>query len=413
MIKLEQSFPRPRLDDLAGQVKIELDKLALTEKDVRGKNIAITAGSRGINRIPEIHAAVVARLKEMGANPFLISAMGSHGGGTPEGQREVLDSLGITPDTVGCPVICSSAVVKIGVTPTHHVDVYCAKEAVEADGLIVMNRIKCHTAFRAPRESGLFKMMGIGLGRVPGAESIHSMGTEVTGQVILELGRIVLKEVNVLGGIAIVENGYEDTEGLYGLNPDEIEAQEALLLQKSNELLPKLPFDDIDLLIVDEMGKDFSGTCMDTNIIGRWRIAGVAEPLRPRIKRVAVLDLTEASHGNANGIGLADFTTRKLVDKINYKATYLNSITTGFLMRTMLPMILDSDQEVIDSAVQSLKAADVDSLRVVRVKNTLHLDEIWVSSNLQRELSGRSDIKVVGAAEPLRFDAAGNIVKRK
>ncbi|MFZ5754215.1 MAG: hypothetical protein ACOY3J_08225, partial [Bacillota bacterium] len=283
----------------------------------------------------------------------------------------------------------------------------------EADGLIVVNRVKCHTAFRAPRESGLLKMMGIGLGRVPGADAIHSIGTEHIGQVILELARVVLAQVKVLGGVAIVENGYEETEGLYGLKPEEFEEQEALLLKKSNSLLPRLPLDKLDLLIVEEMGKNFSGTGMDTNIIGRWRIAGVPEPEKPQIKRLVVLDLSEPSHGNANGIGLADFTTRKLVDKIDFHATYLNCMTTGFLQRGMTPLTMENDRAAIEMALESLKLPDVSQARIMRIKNTLHLDEIWASENLREELLALPGIEIISTPQELVFDNKGSIVYSK
>ncbi|MEW6624427.1 MAG: DUF362 domain-containing protein [Bacillota bacterium] len=408
-IKIKQTFPRPRVDDIAGRIEKELAQMGLSEKILPGQKIAITAGSRGINNIPQILAIVAARVRELGGFPMAVSAMGSHGGGTPAGQRDILASLGITEETIGCPVICSSDVTKLGVTPTHKIDVYCAKEAVEADGVIVINRIKCHTAFRAPQESGLLKMIGIGLGRVPGAEAIHSMGTEHMGQVILELARIVMTKINVLGGLAIVENSYEETEGIYGLKPEEFEEQEAILLKKANGLLPRIPFERIDLLIVNEMGKNYSGTGMDTNVIGRWRIPGVPDPGSPQVKRIAVLDLSEPSHGNANGIGLADFTTKKLVNKINFQATYLNCLTTGILNRVMIPIILENHRKVIETALKTLRLSDISQARVVRIKNTLHLEEMWVSENFREEIINTPGLEIVSQPMELRYNQDGDI----
>jgi len=411
LVKIKQEFPGERVDNICDRVRREMNRMELAAKIKPGHRIAITGGSRGINRIPEILAQTAQVVRELGGEPFIVSAMGSHGGGTSHGQREVLASLGITPETVSCPVVCSSEVVKIGVTPTHRIDVYCAKEALEADGLIVVNRIKAHTAFRAPRESGLLKMMGIGLGRVPGANIIHSFGTEKMGQVILEMAGVVLERVKVLGGLAIIENGYEETQGLYGLKPGEIIEKEAALLVKANALMPRLPFEDIDLLIVDEMGKNFSGTGMDTNIIGRLRIAGVPEPSNPRIKRLVVLGLSEESHGNANGIGLADFTTRKVVNSIDYQVTYLNGLTTGFLQRVMIPIFMENDREAIQKALESLRLPEGEKARIVRIKNTLHLEKIAVSENMLQEVSSRPGLEIISKPQKLSFDAAGYIKK--
>ncbi|MCR4442026.1 MAG: DUF362 domain-containing protein [Peptococcaceae bacterium] len=407
-MKVRQKFPGDRVENITTRLDQELDKLELDKAIKKGDRVAITAGSRGIKNIPLILSRIAGRIYELGGKPFLVSAMGSHGGGTPEGQRKVLASLGITEGTVGCPISCSEEVVKIGVTPSHRVDVYCAREAVECDGVVVVNRVKRHTAFRAPRESGILKMIGIGLGRVPGAEAIHSCGPEEMGQVILELARVVSQRVNILGGIAILENGYDETAGLYGLKPAEFEEQEAALLKKSDGLRPSLPVEEIDLLIVDEMGKNYSGTGMDSNVIGRWRIDGLPEPEKPRIKRLVVLDLSLESHGNANGIGLADFTTRKLVDKIDFRATYLNAITTGYFQRAAVPITAGSDREAVEMAFKTLKK-EKDRISIVRIKNTLYLDEVWMSQNLRDYVLSATHLEIAREDMELTFDQSGNI----
>ncbi|NLT94189.1 MAG: DUF362 domain-containing protein [Clostridia bacterium] len=411
MVKIKQRFPRPRVKDVPKKVKEELEKLNIEEKIGRGKRIAITGGSRGINHIADIYREIADFVSQKGGTPFVVSAMGSHGGGTPEGQRKILAHLGVTEEKIGCPVIASSDVVVLGTTPTHEIPVYCAKEAVEADGIIVVNRIKAHTAFRAPRESGLLKMLGIGLGRAPGAQAIHSRGTVEIGHVILELSRVVREKTNVIAGIAIVENGYEDTALLEGVKPEDFEEREAELLKIAKDLMPGIPFEKLDLLLVEEMGKNYSGTGMDTNVIGRWRIDGVPEPEKPHYKRIAVLDLSDFSQGNANGIGLADFTTQRLVQKIDYSATYLNCLTTGFVQRGMIPVTLNTDREVIEAALKTLHLEDWGKARIVRIKNTLYLDEMWCSESLLEEIKGNPNIEVEGIPEDWQFDEQGNLLR--
>jgi len=411
MVRIKQHLPRPVIQDVEQAVIRELDEAGVGRRITKGSVIAITAGSRGIANIDVILHRTACYVKERGGLPEIISAMGSHGGGTPEGQRDILTSLGITEENMGCLISSSSEVVELGHTPTHGVPVYCAREAVKADGVIVINRVKAHTAFIAPRESGLTKMLGIGLGRAPGAQAIHSHGPGEIGQIILELSRVVREKINILVGLAIVENGYEETALIKGILPKSFEAEEEKLLKYAKELMARIPFDDLDLLIVDEMGKDYSGTGIDTNVIGRWRIHGVPEPERPRYSRIAILDLSERSHGNATGIGLADFTTKRLRDKIDYQATYLNCLTSGFIQRAMIPITLDSDQEVIEKAVNSLNLPEDCTPRIVRIKNTLHLDEMYCSDNLIPEIKNKPCLEVMSGSYHLSFDEKSNLLR--
>ncbi|MFZ7103047.1 MAG: DUF362 domain-containing protein [Peptococcaceae bacterium] len=410
MVKIKQHLPRPQVEDVAAAVGKELEKLALNKK-IAGKTIAITGGSRGITGIDKIYRQVVEFIKEKGGSPLLVSAMGSHGGGTGPGQRTILTHLGVTEEKTGCPIAASAEVIKLGYTPTHQVAVYCAREAVEADGIIVINRIKAHTAFRAPRESGLLKMLAIGLGRAPGAEAIHSQGPEVIGDIILELSRIVREKTNVLAGLAIVENGYEETALLQGLRPEQFEEEEAKLLKYAKGLMPTVPFEQLDLLLIDEMGKNFSGTGMDTNVIGRWRIHGVAEAAKPLYQRIAVLDLTAASHGNANGVGLADFITKRLFAKIDYQTTYLNCLTTGFVQRGMIPVILNSHREIIEAALKTLHLSNPENAKIVRIKNTLFLDEMYCSISLLDEIQNNSNLEVIVKPREMEFDENNNFIR--
>jgi len=411
IVKIRQQLPRPKLADPIGKVTEELNKLNIRNKVNDGKLIAITGGSRGIANINLIYKELADYVRKEGGRPIIISAMGSHGGGTTAGQREVLAHLGVTEDLIGCPVMASCDIELIGNTSTHHLPVYCAKEAITADGLIVVNRVKAHTAFRAPRESGLLKMLAIGLGRTPGADAIHSRGTEEIGSIILELSRIVREKVNVIAGLAIVENGYEETAVIEGLYPAQFEAAEERLLKYAKELMPRIPFDTLDLLLIDEMGKNYSGTGVDTNVIGRWRIHDVEEPKKPKIKRIGILDLSHASHGNANGIGLADFTTQRLVHKIDYQATYLNCLTTGFVLRGMIPVTLDSDKKLIESALRTLHLAKPERAKTCWIKNTLFLDEMYCSESLLPEIIGNAKLEVVGDIQNPRFDWADNLIR--
>jgi hypothetical protein len=411
IFKIRQNLPRPKLDNPISKVAEELEKLNLKEKLNNEKVIAITGGSRGIANIDLIYKEIASFIKEKGGKPIIISAMGSHGGGTPEGQREVLAHLGVTEDKIGCPVIASSEVEVLGKTPTHGIPVYCAKEAIAADGIIVVNRVKAHTAFRAPRESGLLKMLGIGLGRAPGADAIHSRGTDEIGDIILELSRVVREKVSVIAGLAIVENGYEETAVIEGLYPEDFEEGEARLLKYAKELMPSVPFDELDLLIVNEMGKNYSGTGMDTNVIGRWRIHGVEEPERPNFKRIAVLDLTDASHGNANGIGLADFTTKRLFEKVNFKSTYLNCLTTGFTLRGMIPIVLNSDKEVIETSLKTLYLEKPEKAKIAWIKNTLFLDKMYCSESLLPFVEANPNLEIVEGLMDFPFDGENNLIR--
>jgi hypothetical protein len=404
--RYRQHLPRPRVEDVEAAVREELAKLDLPSVLRAGATVAVTAGSRGIAGIARLLAAVVGMLRSWGLEPFVVSAMGSHGGGTPDGQRRILAHLGITEESVGCPLRITSDVVEVGRTRSGW-PVYCDAQAACADGILVVNRVKPHTSFRGTIESGLWKMMAVGLGKVPGATLVHRLGPPMMERVIREVGEVFLSRMPVVGGLGVVENGYEETALIRGLRPGEFE-REAELLELAKSLLPRLPVDDVDVLIVDEMGKNYSGTGMDVNVIGRFRVQGVPEPERPRVKRLVVLDLSRASEGNANGIGLADITTRRLVSKIDFRSTYLNALTTTFFMRVAVPMTFETDREAVEAALRSLGLEDVGQARVLRIANTLELEEFWASAALSGELESLGLVPV-GEEEELRFDAEGNL----
>lgn len=384
--RIRQKFSEMRIPDLRLSVKQAVREMALADKIRHGAAVAITAGSRGIANIAEILRLVGEEIRALDGKPFLVAAMGSHGGGTAQGMLEVLESLGITPETVRMPVKASGAVVHLGNTASG-IPVYCAEEAYAADGIIVVNRVKAHTAFRGEHESGLYKMLSVGLGRARGAAAVHRLGPAKMAQVVYEVGSAVLNRVPVIGGIGIVENGNEETVVIKGCQPKDFETVDKKLLERAKSLAPSLPVEQIDLLIVEEMGKNYSGTGLDTNVIGRFYLEGVPEPEIPKITRIVVLGLSEASHGNANGVGLADFITKRLFDAIDLEKTYMNGLTTNFLRRIKLPVIMPDDEQAIKKAWESLRLDNPQQARVMIIHNTLHLDELYISEALYEEVA--------------------------
>ncbi|WP_052947677.1 lactate racemase domain-containing protein [Aneurinibacillus tyrosinisolvens] len=375
-----------------------------------GARIAITAGSRGIANYVEIMKAVVKCLQAKGYEPFLFSAMGSHGRGEASGQREVLDSLGITADAVHCPVSCSSELVVLDTLKAfdRSIPVYCAKEAVEADGVIVINRIKPHTSFRGDYESGLFKMMAVGMGRAKGADMFHGFGAGLLADMIPLIGRSIIQHAPIVGGIGIIENANERTAIIEGMGYEQIPEREKELLNQAKQFMPRLPVDTMDICIIEEMGKNYSGTGMDTNIIGRMRIEGIKEPEKPHITYLGVLRLSEASHGNANGIGLADLTTETLVQSVDKTATYLNCMTAGFAVRAAIPMTFPDDRALLEGALKMLRLKDIKDLRMVVIRNTLHIDHVWVTEAIYEDIKAEQGIVLADEPFPLAFDKEGN-----
>jgi len=404
MARVKQSFARPRIDDVAQEIGHQMARLAHAVRP--GMSVAITAGSRGINGIPVILRNVVTCLRDMGANPFIVSAMGSHGGGTVKGQENLLRHLGITEESVGAPLRVTTETILAGTTENGRT-LYVDAEAAGADGLLVVNRIKPHTAFQDALASGLFKMIGVGLGKVPGATQVHQFGSLEIYPALVEMGRLALKKLPILGGVAILENSLDETARLEVLLPEEMERREAELLEYATALLPRLPLDELDLLIVEEIGKNFSGTGMDTNVVGRWKGVELKGPVSPQIKRVVVLRLSEASEGNANGIGLADFTTQKLVQTIDWKATLTNVRTTGFWERAFLPPFPGSDREAIEWALESLKQPPEIPLTTARIRNTLHIEELWMNDSA---LAKASACTRLGEFQPLEYTEEGDLL---
>ena len=410
MVRIRQNFPRPVVSDIPASVREAMGKLL--PQVAEGHTVGLTVGSRGIRNILPILETAIACVREKGATPVLLSAMGSHGGGTAAGQKEILDSLGITQERLGAKILLCDTGREIGATSTG-LTAYMLEHAWEVDAIIPINRVKTHTSFKAEVESGLIKKLVVGLGGPPGATQFHNMGkSELLGPMLMDIGRIILAKMPVIGGIAIVENACEETAKIAAIQPDEmIEAERELLLY-SKELMPCLPAARIDGLVVEEIGKNYSGTGMDTNIIGRLRIQGEAEMPSPVIRYISVLDLSEASHGNAHGIGLADFVTRKLVDKIDRNATYLNCLTVTFVTRAFIPMYFDTEKETLDTMMHCLRQTPRDELRLVFIPNTLFLGECYVSEALAKELAGNERFEILSIPAPVEFDGSGNLTLR-
>ncbi|MGW6199911.1 DUF2088 domain-containing protein [Kribbella sp. NPDC055110] len=365
--------------------------------------IAVTAGSRGIHDLVPVVKAAVDWLRDAGAVPFVIPAMGSHGGATADGQREMLEGLGITPETVGCPIEATMETVVVGTLPdgteVHH-DAIAAK----ADGVLLVNRVKPHTDFRGPIESGIAKILAIGLGNHLGAASLHAGGIPSLGANIEAAARMVVAQGKILGGLAILENAREQTAAVELLQADGIaEAAENALLQRASGLLGRLPFDQLDVLVVDELGKDKSGAGMDTNVIGRCWVHGIPEFESPSIAAISVHSLSPASHGNASGLGLADVIPARLLEQIDLQASYVNALTSGAggARRSRLPMVMEDDEAAVLAAVTMCGRRHWSELRLARIQDTLSPNELMVTPALLAEAAERFDLEITGTARDL------------
>jgi len=408
--RLKQKFEAPRVADIPGEVQRQLASLDLGRTIKPGDSVAITAGSRGIANIATITKAIVDHVKSLSANPFVVPAMGSHGGGTPEGQLEVLDSYGITEEFLGCPIRSSMETVIVCQT-AEGFDVHFDKHAFEADHVLVSNRIKPHTNFVGDIESGLMKMMLIGLGKHEGAKVYHRAIQDYNfGQIVRSVAGRVLESCRIAAGLAIVENPFDETGYIEAIAPGNFETREKELLAMAKRLLPRLPFEAIDLLVIDEIGKNISGTGMDTNVVGRkFNEHRPSRNETPKIKRIMVRGLTEETHGNATGIGLVEFTTSRAIAQTDIQKTRVNCITAGHVTAAMLPVDFPTDRETIEVALSTLGMVAAEQTRIVWIRNTLDLVEIECSAALLAECTGRNELEVLTEPRPLPFDAEGNL----
>ena len=410
MTRIQQQFEAPVLTDLPAAIHTELDRINASAIVKPGETVAITAGSRGVANVDVAVKATIDYLKRLGAHPFVVPAMGSHGGATAEGQRSVLEHYGITEETVGAPVKATMEVVELGKTASG-LPVFLDRYAAEADHVVPLNRIKAHTDFNGSIESGLMKMMVIGLGKQQGANLYHraffQYGFE---QVITAVGGLILDTGKIAFGLGLIENAHEDTAKAVAVPAAQLLQTERELLVEAKSLMGRLPFDELDLLIIDWTGKNISGTGMDTNVIGRMMQNFEPEPAKPAILRIFVRDITEESDGNATGIGLADFTTTRLVDKIDRHATYMNGITALGPQKSKIPFYYDTDSEAIAVALDTIGLTEPEDARVIRIESTLRLTELDISKVLLEDAKLHSGLEVIGETKPLPFDDAGNLI---
>lgn len=398
MVKVRQKFTAPQLEDVAAEVRKTLNETNVLDKINDGDSVAIAVGSRGLAELPVLVRETVREIRRVGGHPFIVPAMGSHGGATAEGQIDVLHQLGVTEEAVEAPVKSSMEVVQIGKLP-NGLPVYIDRNAYEADKIVVINRIKPHTAFRGPVESGLMKMITIGLGKQKGAEAAHAYSFKYMAEHVPEMAKISLAKAPIIFGLASLENAYDKVAKVIAVPAEDLETAEPELLKEAKSLMPKIHFDEFDVLIVDELGKDISGDGMDPNITGNFATPYASGG--PDIKRTVVLGLTEKTHGNANGIGMADMTTKAVVDEIIWEKGYANALTSTVIEVIKLPMVLETKELAVKAAIKTCNAFDLNKVKAVRIKNTLDIGEIWISESLIEEAKQNSHLEVMSEPREL------------
>lgn len=407
MVLVRQRFPRPVLKDVAGAVRAELGRPEILGRIKSGDRVAITAGSRGIANIALILREVAVSLKAAGAEPFIVPTMGSHGGATAAGQREVLRGLGICEETVGVPILATMEVVLVGVS-AGGIPVYFDRYAALADATVVVGRVKPHTSFRGAYESGLAKMIVVGLGKQRGADVCHATGPGNMSRRIEDIALTAIEKTNVLFAVGIMENAYDETSRIVALPREEIMAKEPGLLQEARANLPQILLSKYDVLIVDEIGKNISGLGMDTNVINRYPTSAIV--CQPSVQRIAVLDITDETQGNVHGLGLADVCSQRLFAKIDFAGTYPNPLTARAPESSRIPMVMPNDLLAIKAAIQTCHDVDYSKIRMIRIKNTLKLDEILISEHLIERARLESRIEITGDPQPVVFADNGNLL---
>jgi hypothetical protein len=408
--RVRQKFERPRVDDVAEEVARQLAKLNLRQTIKPGQSVAITAGSRGIAHIAKIIRAIAEHVKSLDAQPFIIPAMGSHGGATAKGQCEVIASYGITEEFCGCQIRASMDTEIVGQAPEGfpvHVDRY----ACQADHVILCGRIKPHTDFTGEIESGLMKMMLLGLGKYNGAKIYHRAFQDYSfDQIVRSVAGLVLERCHIAAGVAIVENAYDETALIEAIGPKEILEREKQLLVLAKKWMPRLPFEKVDILIVDEMGKNISGAGMDSNVIGRKTYASqAADGEFPKVLRIVIRNLTEASHGNAIGIGMAEFCTTRLIEQHDRHATWTNILTSGNLQVVKYPLNYDTDREILDAALPTIGLTEPTDAKILWIKNTLKVGEVECSAAYLPQARKRDDLEILTPLRDLPLDLSGNL----
>lgn len=406
LVRARQTYPRPLCSDPEGVFLGKLHDSGVLRQIKPGMSIAITVGSRGITNQPLLVRALVGELKKLGASPFVIPAMGSHGGATAAGQQAMLEGMGITEHYIGAPIRATMDTVVLGEAAAGlpaQIDRY----AYEADGVIIINRIKPHSSFRGSFESGLAKMITIGLGKQRGAEACHRLGFGKMAENIPLIAGKVIAEANILFAVGLIENAYHETARIEVIPTPEILQREPALQEEAKGLCARLAFDRLDVLIMDEIGKDISGTGFDTNIVGRYHTEFISGG--PQITRVAVLDITERSHGNGNGLGIVDFTTRRAYEKFRFDMTYPNALTSTVPLSVKIPMVLENDRHAMQAAIRTCNVFDQKQVRLMRMKNTNEMDEVEISTSLISEARENPYIEVVSEPYEMPFDKDGNL----
>jgi len=401
LYRIQQRFDMASIQDVPGMVRREFSRLDVGKNVQPGQRVAVTAGSRGIDNLIPITATVVECLRNVGLKPFILPAMGSHGGATAKGQVKLLSELGITESSIGAPITSTMDVISLG-TVDSGAEVFISKDVLEADHLVLINRVKPHTAFRGEVESGLCKMLTVGCGKHEGALNMHKFDLAAS---IIPAARIILEKAPVLCGLAIVENSADRTHTMRFALPEQFVEIDRELLKLAWKFLPGIPLEELDILVVDEMGKNISGAGIDPNVVGFWRREG--GPRKPDYRTIIVLDLTPQSDGNALGIGLTDLTTRRVIDKVNIQATYANALTTGIWGSVRLPIALENDRAVLETALSHV--SDLDHVRMVRIVNTLHLENFWATEALLPALREKESLIVDETPVQLRFDEEGRL----
>jgi len=408
MFKVRQIFPRPKIevDHIPSVIDEVLSHDTFATQIKPGMSIAITAGSRGIANIALITKAIVDFVKKQGASPFIVPAMGSHGGATAQGQTEILRSYHITEKSMGCPIISSMEITKIGVNE-EGMDVYIDKHAAAADGIIVACRIKPHSAFRGPYESGIMKMMAIGLGKQYGAETCHQAGFGNMAKYVPMFGKAIIEQAPILFALAVIENAFDETYKIVAVDADEIAEKEPLLLEEAFKQMGKLYSEACDVLIVDQLGKNFSGDGMDPNITGTYPTEFASGGLDAQ--HICVLDLSDETHGNANGIGLASVITQRAYQKIDIAIMYPNAITSTVLDVVKIPLIMENDKEAIQLCIKAGVDVDKKNPRIIRIPNTLHIEHIMLSEAFYEEAKKHPNLVIQSEPEHMAFDEKGNL----
>lgn len=405
--RVRQIFQRDGIQDVPAFLREKLDRQDLKERIKPGMRVVLTGSSRQIHNMPEILRELASFVRAQGGEPWIIPAMGSHGGATDEGQRQILESYGITEEFCGCPIFSSMETVRVGELPNGD-EVRVDKFAHEADAVIVVGRIKAHTAFRGPYESGLIKMMAIGMGKRAGADSLHREGFGKMGERLPEYARVVFDSCNIIFGVAPIENEFDETCRVEVIPAEEIFDREPELLLYAKSRLPRILIPETDILMVREIGKNFSGSGMDPNVTGTFGTPYATGGIRKQ--RTVVLDISPESHGSYIGLGKADVSTKRIFEKLDTNATYFNMITSTVLNVGKIPMILEDDKLALQTAVKTLTQVDRDHIRLVYIKNTLSLENIIVSEALAEEIRGREDMEVLEEPRPLRFDERGTLL---